>query len=175
MGHRRMRQDIAPGTDAFQFLSTLPPSAAQRRLALSAIAVSMLVFACVLPFAKLPLLKIPSFIPAYQAALAVCDLVTAALLFGQYAILRARALLALAVGYLFTALMAMTHALTFPGVFSPTGLLGAGPQTTAWMYMFWHGGFPLMVLCYAALSSRGDHRRGIGPLPAILLCVGATV
>ncbi|WP_374423869.1 response regulator [Chromobacterium sp.] len=170
-----MRQDIAPGTDAFQFLSTLPPSAAQRRLALSAIAVSMLVFACVLPFAKLPLLKIPSFIPAYQAALAVCDLVTAALLFGQYAILRARALLALAVGYLFTALMAMTHALTFPGVFSPTGLLGAGPQTTAWMYMFWHGGFPLMVLCYAALSSRGDHRRGIGPLPAILLCVGATV
>jgi len=59
------------------------------------------------------------------------DLITAILLFGQFGILRSRALLVLASGYLLTAFMAVAHALTFPGLFSPTGLLGAGPQSTA--------------------------------------------
>ena len=44
------------------------------------------------------------------------------------------------------------HALTFPGLFAPTGLLGAGPQTTVWLYMIWHGGFPLLVIGYALLK-----------------------
>lgn len=171
-----MQQTPASGNDAFEFLSTLPPSPTQRRMALAAILVSILVFLCVLPFTKLPLPKVPAFIPAYQAAMAVCDLVTAALLFGQYAILRARALLALATAYLFTALMAVAHALTFPGVFAPGGLLGAGPQTTAWMYMFWHGGFPLMVLAYALLAQRDDGpKRFASPLPAVLGCVAGSL
>ena len=29
--------------------------------------------------------------------------------------------------------MAIVHALTVPGLFAPAGLLGAGPQTTAWL------------------------------------------
>ncbi len=48
--------------------------------------------------------------------------------------------------------MTVAHALTFPGLFAPTGLLGAGPQSTAWLYMFWHGGFPLLVIAYALLK-----------------------
>ena len=32
--------------------------------------------------------------------------------------------------------------------------MGAGPQTTAWLYHFWHGGFPLFVLAYVFLRSR---------------------
>ena len=44
-----------------------------------------------------------------------------------------------------------------PGLFSPTGLLGAGPQSTAWLYMFWHGGFPLLVIGYAlGRTTRAD-------------------
>jgi len=64
--------------------------------------------------------------------------------------------LALAAGYLFTALMAGVHTLSFPGLFAPTGLLGAGPQTTAWLYVFWHAGFPLAVISYALLKVRRD-------------------
>jgi hypothetical protein len=45
--------------------------------------------------------------------------------------------------------MAIMHALSFPGLFAPAGLLGAGPQTTAWLYMFWHSGFSLFVMAYA--------------------------
>jgi hypothetical protein len=87
-------------------------------------------------------------------------LVTAFLLFGQYRILYTRALCVLGCGYLFTALTAAIHALSFPGLFSPTGLFGAGPQTTAWLYMFWHGGFPLFVIAYARLKDDRDAPRG---------------
>jgi signal transduction histidine kinase/CheY-like chemotaxis protein len=45
--------------------------------------------------------------------------------------------------------------LSFPGLFAPGGLMGAGPQSTAWIYMLWHGGFPLTVIAYALLMPRG--------------------
>jgi PAS domain S-box-containing protein len=134
------------------FLSTLPPGPAQRRLAGATALVSIALFVAVAPFAKVPLTPVPGFIPVYQSALAINDLITAALLFGQFGILRWRGLLVLATGYLFTAFLAVAHMLSFPGLFSPTGLLGAGPQTTAWLYMFWHGGFPLAVIAYALLT-----------------------
>ena len=82
----------------------------------------------------------------------------------------------LAGGYLFTALMAASHALTFPGLFSPTGLLRAGPQTTAWLYMFWHGGFPLLVGAYALLKDEGRQATQFKRHPSVaVLSVGAAV
>jgi len=42
--------------------------------------------------------------------------------------------------------------LTFPGVFAPGGLLGAGLQSTTWIYILWHGGFPIFVIAYALLK-----------------------
>ena len=74
----------------------------------------------------MPLLQVPAFVASYQSALAINDLITAVLLLSQFAVLRSRALLLLASGYLFTAAAAVVHALTFPGLFAPTGLLGAG-------------------------------------------------
>ncbi len=136
-------------------LSTLPAGATHRRAAYSVALVSCLVFVALVPFVRTPLPRIDAFIPAYQSALVVSDLVTAMLLLGQFRVLGSRALLVLAAGYLFTAFMATVHALTFPGLFTPTGLLGAGPDSTAWIYMFWHTGFPLAVISYA-LVKRAD-------------------
>ncbi len=153
------------------FLSTAPIGRREWRLTAIAVLVSILVFATAVPFATLLWPKVPAFIPVYESAVAVNDLVTAVILYGQYSILRSRALLVLASGYLFTSLMAVVHALTFPGLFSETGLLGAGSQTTAWLYMFWHGGFPLLVCAYALLKHRDPEpgRPAKGPLAAILL------
>ena len=58
----------------------------------------------------------------------------------------------LAAGYLFVALIVVSHILTFPGAFSPTGLLGAGPQTAGWLYLFWHFGFAVSVFGYVLLK-----------------------
>jgi PAS domain S-box-containing protein len=137
------------------FLLTTAARPFDRRVALAALAAfatSCVIFAAVAPFASVQLPAVWAFVPSYQSALAINDLITAVLLFAQFPTIRARALLLLASGYLFTALMAVAHALTFPGLFAPTGLLGAGPQTTAWLYMFWHGGFPLAVIGYALVK-----------------------
>jgi signal transduction histidine kinase/CheY-like chemotaxis protein len=148
--------DHSPASIAL--LSTLPISRRERRLALIVVLISVLGFVAAVPFARLPLPKSVAFIPSYESALVIIDLITAVLLFGQFSRQRSYALLALASGYLFDALIIIPHALSFPGVFAETGLLGAGTQTTAWLYIFWHGGFPLFVLSYAVLSQREASR-----------------
>jgi signal transduction histidine kinase/CheY-like chemotaxis protein/HPt (histidine-containing phosphotransfer) domain-containing protein len=142
-------------------LSTTLPSRADRRLAVGVMVVSAAIFAALVPFAKVPLQPVAAFIPAYQSALVVNDLITAVLLFGQYRNLRSPAFLALATGYLFTAFMAAAHTLSFPGLFAPSGLLGSGPQTTAWLYMFWHGGFPCLVIIYALRKRQAGRGSGL--------------
>jgi PAS domain S-box-containing protein len=142
--------------DRRSFLLTLAPEPSDRRLAVAVVAVSIVIFAVTAPFARVQLPTVPGFMPSYQSALAINDLITAILLYAQFATLRSRGLLLLATGYLFTAVISAVHGLTFPGAFAPTGLLGAGPQTTAWLYMFWHGGFPLLVIGYAILAHRSE-------------------
>ena len=85
------------------FLSTLPATGRDRRAALAVVSISAILFAIAVPFAGMPLAPIPAFVASYQSALAVNDLITAVLLYSQFAILRSRALLLLASGYLFTA------------------------------------------------------------------------
>jgi diguanylate cyclase (GGDEF)-like protein len=115
--------------------------------------VSCLFFICAAPFAKLPLGQQPAFVPVYVSVLAICDILTAVLLFGQSRFSGSRPLLLLACGYAFTASMTISYALMFPGLFSLAGLLGAGPQSTSAMYILWHGGFPLLVIGYAVLKT----------------------
>jgi PAS domain S-box-containing protein len=161
------------------FLSTMPASRRDRRAALAVVAVSAVLFACAAPFAAVPLTPVPAFVASYQSGLVVNDLITAILLYSQFGLLRSRALLLLASGYLFTAIAAIVHLLTFPGVFAPAGLLGAGPQTTAWLYVVWHGGFPLLVLGYALLKEKdgGAKIRGSvgGAILGSVISVGVTI
>lgn len=151
-------------TDSRVFLSTLPPGRRERRLAIAVVLLTAVAFIAAVPFAKVQLPRVWAFIPVYESAVVVCDLLTAALLIGQYRILRSKALLVLATGYLLTAFTATAHLLTFPGVFSDTGWLGAHSQSTAWLYAFWHGSFPLVVIAYAWLkrdhASAGTQRAG---------------
>jgi signal transduction histidine kinase/CheY-like chemotaxis protein len=138
------------------FLSILPAQPSEHRVALGVVLASMAISLVAAPLAKVQLPRIDAFIPIYESALILTDLITATLLFGQFSILRSRGMLLLACGYLFTALMVIAHMLSFPGLFAEHGLLSAGPQTTAWLYMFWHGGFPLLVMGYALQPTAGD-------------------
>ncbi|WP_342740320.1 PAS domain S-box protein [Bradyrhizobium sp. B117] len=168
----RREVDVPTTIDRSTFLSTLPATSTDRRAALWIVGVSSVLFALAVPFAGIPLLPVPAFVASYQSALAVSDIVTAVLLLSQFAVLRTRALQWLATGYLFTAAAALVHALTFPGLFAPTGLFGAGGQTTVWLYMIWHGGFPLFVLGYAWLKEKDGGPRVQGAMStAIYACV----
>ena len=154
---RALRAGLALSRDVF--LSTATPTPRERELAVVVALLCLLAFAVAAPFASVKLPEIPAFIAVYQSVLITTDVITAVLLFGQFALLRTLALLVLACGYLFAALTAAVHALSFPGLFTPTGLLGANSQSTAWLYMFWHGGFPIAVIAYTVLR-RSDRRYG---------------
>ncbi|HZR69350.1 MAG TPA: MASE4 domain-containing protein [Burkholderiales bacterium] len=160
------------------FLSTMPAEPRERRLALAVVVASLAVFAAAAPFARERLAAAWAFLPVYQSALVVNDLITTVLLLGQFAILRLRALLLLGAAYFLSALMAVAHALSFPGLFAETGLLGSGPQTTAWLYFLWHAGFPLLVIAYARtkgapLRARGAALPVLATLLAVALAAGA--
>jgi signal transduction histidine kinase len=134
-------------------LATLPPSRAQKRLAFAVVlALLGALFISAPELWNVQLGRIDAFVPAYGTALFVNDLITAVLLFNQFAILRSRALLAIASGYLFAGFMVIPWMLTFPGVFTPGGLLGAGLQTPAWLSALRYACIPPFVIAYALLN-----------------------
>ena len=137
-------------------LSFLAPSRREKRLALGiALALGVAFVITAGPLSTIQPPGIPNFVPVYATALFVTDLLTAVLLLAQFTILRSHALLAIANGYLFMALIAIPWMLTFPDVFAPGGMLGAGLNTTNWLYILWHAGFPLFVISYALLKHGG--------------------
>jgi signal transduction histidine kinase len=161
-------------------LSTLPPSRGQERLALIVAALLLVAYIAAAPFMHIHLASVDAFIPVVDTTLFLTDTITAALLFAQFSVLRSRALLALASGYLFTGLLIVPHGLTFPGAFTPTGLLGAGLQTTVYLYIFWHFGLPCAAIAYTLLKRTHHetpqaHGSARGPVLASISIVVLTV
>jgi signal transduction histidine kinase len=134
------------------WLFTVPATRRQIQIAVAVLIALLVGVGLSVPFAEIPLTRIDAFIPTFEGAVILTDLITSVLLFSHCFMSRSRALLALASGYLFTSLVVVSHVLTFPGAFSPTGLLGAGPQTAGWLYFLWHFGFAIAVVAYACLK-----------------------
>jgi len=140
-------------------LSAVPATAQQRRTAFAVAVVLLMIFCISAPFANVQLPEYSGYLPAIESIVLVNDFITAILLFSQYSVSRSSAILALASGYFYTALIVIPHMLTFPDAFTPTGLLGAGPQTSAWLYYLWGAGPPLGAIAYACL--RGHDRASV--------------
>ena len=87
-------------------LSSLSPGPAQKRLALGIVlGILVALYLITGPLSGIQLRAINAFVPVYATAMFVCDSITAILLFAQFSILRSRAILVIASGYLFTALI----------------------------------------------------------------------
>ena len=145
-------------------LSTLATAAPSRRnrwfATVVAVAFGLLTLVLV-PVAASPIGPMPGFVASYQAALITVYAVTTALLFTQYRRTRSVSLLVLAAGSLYTTLIVAVQLLSFPGIFAPGRILGAGPATTTWLWTLWHLGPPLFALPYAIME--GDRRRRLVP------------
>src|SRR6478672_3482816 len=100
-------------------LATLPPSQLQTRLACGIVVTMLVLFVFTLRYVNVQLPRVDAFIPIHAITTLINDLITAGLLFSQYSIERRRTLLVLASGYLFTSLMVIPWALTFPGYSRP--------------------------------------------------------
>ena len=166
-------------------LLTVRPTPRQTRVAAGLAAALLVGLGVCAPFADKPLPRIDSFIPAVESIVILTDFITSILLFSQSLMSRSRALLALACGYLFTALVVLSHILTFPGAFSPDGLLGAGLQTAGWLYIFWHLGLAMAIATYALLKNQepgggparlqSSHSIALGAAIAVTAALGLTV
>src|ERR1700716_175439 len=85
-------------------LSSLSPGRAQKWLAFAVVLALLVAFLVTAgPLSTIELARIDAFVPLYATAMFVTDLMTAVLLFAQFSILRSRALLVLASGYILDA------------------------------------------------------------------------
>jgi len=119
----------------------------------------------VVPVRDSPVREVDSFIPAVDGIMLFGELITATLLYSQASVFRSRALVVLASSYVFGALLLIAHALTFPGAFAPDGLLGAGVNTTAWIYTIRRVAFPIAIIFYVYLrdADASLHRQNDRP------------
>jgi PAS domain S-box-containing protein len=145
-------------------LANLPAGQTERRVAFTVGLVLLGIGAMVAPFGRLQLPRTDAWAPITDTFIFLADLITWLLLISQFTIVRSRALLILASGYLFAAVMNVPHLLTFPGTLTPGGLLGAGLQTSIWLALFWMSGYVLAVILYALMSKE----------PGELVAVGST-
>ncbi|MET0743698.1 MAG: ATP-binding protein [Microvirga sp.] len=138
-------------------LSTAAPNPRQWRMAISVLTGLMAALLLAAPFARLNLPGTEILIPAYAAAAFLVELLTAALLFALFSVDRSRAVLFLGCGYLFSGLLALPWALTFPGVFASLGM-EANLQVTPVIAAARRLGFALCILAYAFSKDREPGR-----------------
>ena len=143
-------------TSELATLATAAPGRGQRLFALAVAGLFTAITLALLPIVSRPMAPMPGFVPSYQAALIAVYAVTTALFFAQYRRTRSVPLLVLGAGSLYTTLIVALQLLSFPNLFGTGRILGAGPDTTTWLWTLWHVGPPLFALPYAIME--GDRR-----------------
>lgn len=153
----------------------------QRRFSFFFCFLMVLTTICLAPFAQISLPSSPAFIPIYQTAVIGTCLITAYLMYGHYTAIRTTALLHLSAGYLYTAVVMVLQFLSFPAMFTESGRLIGGAQTTTWLWFFWHLGPALSILIYAwheyrhpGLVSKNRRNTLIQTAVALATALGAT-
>ena len=133
-------------------LANLPAGRTEHRIALVVGVVLLGIGVLVVPFGRMQLPESNAGPAVAFSLVFVADLITWFLLISQFKIVRSRALLVLASGYLFSGVMNIPVLLTMWNQFSPTGLLGAGLQTSLWLALAGFTGYPLAVFFYAVMK-----------------------
>lgn len=157
-------------------VTTARPSRRQVQLAVCLLAGLVVAFVITVPFARVPLENTEVFLPAYAAAILVNELFTAALLIALYVVQRSAAILVLAAGYLFTGLLVVPWAMSFPGVFDVLDV-DMGLQSTAMIAVMRRVVFPICVIAYVLLKDEGAAGRpeaGSVQLRIVVTILGVT-
>ena len=133
----------------FLFASAVRPGPVQRRIALLFALAIIAAFFIITGLSDDHPRTFPGFVLVFVISMLLCDLITAILLFAQFSILRSPAILIIANGYVFTALVLVGWTLSFPGAFFPDRPLIGGLQSASGFYIAWRSGFAAYVIAYA--------------------------
>jgi diguanylate cyclase (GGDEF)-like protein len=102
---------------------------------------------------------VPSIVPAVTGGVIVAELMSALILFFEFARSRIRWLPLLGAAYATTGLLAIPYLLTFPRVFAPHGLFRASDQTALELWILWHTGFPVLIFLAATAAGLPSDKR----------------
>lgn len=169
-------------------LFSYPNNRQHKKLALALGAIMLLIAVILSPYLTVMLPAVHPFLPIYLTFVFILEGLTAYLLLSHFLISRVLYLGVIASAYLFVVPMAAVQILVFPGVFNSTGLFGAGSQSAIWIWVFWHAGFPAIMLLalfterngQQLVSAKAHHKRwlwffGVVPLlVSLLLALFAT-
>jgi diguanylate cyclase (GGDEF)-like protein len=104
------------------------------------------------PFASRPLPHFPAFAPADSAWAILCALITTLLLLREVGVAQSKAVLVLSLGYLLTALAAITQFLTRFASFSPLDVAGPGSGASRGMVLLSGALLPAAVILYSSVD-----------------------
>lgn len=117
--------------------------------------VTLLFTGAALPFAGRMLGDAPSFLPALLAVIGCFDLLSVALLLGEFKDDGDRRLLVMSAAYGWSLVTMLGYAFAFPGVIAPHAPLAITLSMAPWLYIAWHGGFPVLIgLAWAPMPTR---------------------
>jgi signal transduction histidine kinase len=150
------------------------PGRGETRLAIGLTAMMLATVVVSGPFAEVEFGGGAPALAAYATAVLMTGVMTTVLLLSIHAARPSRAILVLALGYLFTGLAAAPWVLTLPGVVFETGLFGAGPDTTAVIAAARRVLFPAAILAYALLSRSESGRASVRDWRSILAAIALT-
>jgi signal transduction histidine kinase len=153
-----------------------PPTRTQARFARIVVGLMIASMVLIFPVSDMACREVDSFLPTMEAFVLLGELITAALLYAQATVFRSQALIVLATGYLFDAILLVPHALTFPGAFAPDGMLGGGPNATIWIGIARQVGFAIAVIGYVLLkrsdrAARPEGREAAGIAGSVLAAI----
>lgn len=98
-----------------------------------------------LPFSTGQLGSTTSFLPAMLSAVACFDVLSVFFLIGDYLDRGDTRLLVMGWAYLWSLLVMGSYALAFPGAVSNAPPLATAASVAPYLYVLWHGGFPLLL------------------------------
>ncbi|CAB3664183.1 sensor domain-containing diguanylate cyclase [Trinickia soli] len=135
-------------------LIQLSATKTQRAAAVIAAAVMLCGAVLVWPHARAQGVVVQPFMPIFATSVAIAEGLTGFLLWTQFRASGRLIFVALACAYAFTSVAVVFHLLVYPGVFSANGLLGAGRQTSIWIWLIWRAGYALLAALALALKAR---------------------
>ena len=124
-----------------------PPDRRETQIATLIIGVLFVAFPLILTVHDVRLRHVEAFIPVIDAIMFPCELIIAAELFAEAAVFRSQALIILASGFVFGALLLVPH-LLIPGCFLRKRIAWSRHQHHGVDYTFRRAGFPIAVILY---------------------------
>jgi signal transduction histidine kinase len=117
-----------------------------------------IVTAAVLPFSHRDLGRQAAFLPAILSIVFFVDLLSAYLLTLRFRDTGDIRVLLMASAYVWSCVVVVGYALSFPGLVGSHPPLDVWPSGTPWLYVLWHVGFPTLMALAAGLP---EHRAAV--------------